>query len=408
MTLKDFFDAVGFAVGVVAAAATLMSALRTVVLPRASQGWIPGLTMRATRLLFSARARHHDDYRQRDVLMAMLAPVALLTMLISWLTVTVAAYSLIFFTVTSKSIATSIELSGSSIVTLGTVSDNRFWPSVLGDSEAGVGLLIVALVISYLPSIYSAFTRRETGVTLLEMRAGNPPSATTMLVRYRRIEEGMTAEITELWRQWEQWFADIEESHTTFPILVFFRSPHGDRSWITAAGTLLDGAALWTSAVEHPTDPYAQLCLRSGFLALRKIADAFGLSYDRDPEPDDAITISRAEWDLAIDELQKGGVKTVADLDVAWAKWKGWRVNYDTVLLDLARLIEAPPAAWVSDRSPMRVQTARRASRLTARKASGHRLGRHLSQETPGLSRTDRSRRFEGPVWGRSRSGRRR
>lgn len=319
MNAKTFFDAVGFVVGVIAAGATLMSALRTVVLPRASQGWIPGLTTKSLRLLFTARARHHDDYRQRDVVMAMLAPVALLSMLISWLAVTVAAYSLIFFTVTSRSLAASVELSGSSIVTLGTVADNHFWPSLLGDSEAGVGLLIVALVISYLPSIYSAFTRRETGVTLLEVRAGNPPSPTTMLVRFRRIDEGLV-EITELWRQWEQWFADIEESHTTFPILVFFRSPHGERSWVTAAGAILDGAALWTAAVEHPADPNAHLCLRAGFLALRRIADAFGLTYDADPDPDDPITVSREEWDAAIAELRQGGVATVADLDLAWAK----------------------------------------------------------------------------------------
>lgn len=372
MTAKIFFDIVGCAVGVATTGATLMSALRTVVLPRASLGWIPGITTRSLRLLFSARARHHDDYRRRDMVMAMLAPVALLSMLISWLVVTVVAYSLIFFSVTRRSLAASIELSGSSIVTLGTVSDNRFWPSLLGDSEAGVGLLIVALVISYLPSIYSAFTRRETGVTLLEVRAGNPPSATTMLVRFRRIGEGLS-EITELWRQWEQWFADIEESHTTFPILVFFRSPHGERSWVTAAGALLDGAALWIAAVEHPADPNAHLCLRAGFLALRRIADSFGLSYDADPDPDDPITISRAEWDEAIAELRRGGVTTVADLDVAWAKWKGWRVNYDAVLLRLARLIEAPPAPWISDRSPLLDSQRRGVALPFGRRASGRR-----------------------------------
>ncbi|MGC8512944.1 MAG: hypothetical protein ACP5P1_07905 [Acidimicrobiales bacterium] len=372
MNFARLLDVVGLIAGLGIVAATLLSTLRAVVLPRASQGLIPEVTITSLRSLFRARIRRHEDYVRRDHLMAMFAPVALLAMLVSWLLVTAVAYSLIFFCVTGRSLPASVELSGSSIVTLGTVSDSHFWPSLLGDSEAGVGLLIVALVISYLPSMYSAFTRRETGVTLLEVRAGNPPSATTMILRFRRIESGL-AEITDLWRQWEQWFADIEESHTTFPILVFFRSPHGERSWVTAAGALLDGAALWISAVEHPADPNAHLCIRAGFLSLRRIADAFGIPYDPDPAPDGPVSVSRQEWDEAISEMRDGGVAVVEDLDLAWEKWRGWRVNYDTVLLRLARLIEAPPAPWVSDRSPMGGYRDRWASRRTARRASGRR-----------------------------------
>ncbi len=373
MTVARLLDYAGLLAGLGIVAATLVSTLRAVVLPRASQGLIPEITMTSLRLLFRARVRRQDDYVRRDRLMAMFAPIALLAMLVSWLLVTAVAYGLIFFCVTGRSLAASVELSGSSLVTLGTASDGSLGPSLLSDSEAGVGLLIVALVISYLPSMYSAFTRRETGVTLLEVRAGNPPSATTMILRFRRIDNGL-AEITDLWRQWEQWFADIEESHTTFPILVFFRSPHGERSWVTAAGALLDGAALWISAVEHPADPNAHLCLRAGFLSLRRIADAFGLPYDPDPAPDDPISVSRQEWDEAIAELRNGGVTVVGDVDLAWEKWRGWRVNYDAVLLRLARLIEAPPAPWVSDRSPMAGSPERRVSRRSARKASGRRL----------------------------------
>src|SRR5262249_41093178 len=82
---------------------------------------------------------------------------------------------------------------------------------------------------------YGAFSRRESGVALLQVRAGNPPRATNMLIRYHRIEESRYR-LTELWRTWEVWFADIEETHTTFPILAFFRSPQPERSWITSAG----------------------------------------------------------------------------------------------------------------------------------------------------------------------------
>jgi hypothetical protein len=144
------------------------------------------------------------------------------------------------------------------------------------------------------------------------------------------------------------------ESHTSFPILVFFRSPQPERSWITAAGALLDGASFWAACVEHPIDPDVQLCLRAGFLALRRIADSFKIAYDPDPAADDPITISRHEWDGAMAEMEAAGMPLLADREQAWRDWSGWRVNYDSVLLLLARLVEAPPAPWVSDRSPIR------------------------------------------------------
>ncbi|HET9075436.1 MAG TPA: hypothetical protein VFN68_00765 [Acidimicrobiales bacterium] len=353
-------EAAGFALGAVAVVMTMLSAIRAVVLPRAVQNFIPRVTTNAVRFVLRLRAARSDSYHDRDRVMAMVAPMALISMLATWLAVLFLAYALMMFCITGRSVAGSFELSGSSIVTLGTASDPQFWPSMLSYSEAALGLLLVALFITYFPSIYSAFTRRETGVTLLQVRAGDPPQATTMLIRYHRIEE-RRYQLTELWRQWEAWFSDIEESHTTFPILAFFRSPQPERSWITAAGALLDGAAFWVACVdEHPIDPDAQLCIRAGFLALRRIADAFDLPYDPDPAPDGPVTVSRYEWEAAMTDMAAAGVPLVADREQAWAAWRGWRVNYDTVLLRLARLVEAPPAPWVSDRSPVASRDARR------------------------------------------------
>jgi hypothetical protein len=173
-----------------------------------------------------------------------------------------------------------------------------------------------------------------------------------MLIRYYRITDAQLR-LTELWRQWEAWFADVEESHTTFPILVLFRSPQPERSWITAAGAVLDGASFWGAAIEHPRDPDVQLCIRAGFLALRRIADSFQVPYDGDPAPTDPISITRQEFDIELDEMAAAGLAVKADRDQAWEDWKGWRVNYDTVLLNLARLVEAPLTPWISDRSPV-------------------------------------------------------
>lgn len=371
--MRVAFETVGFLVAVFAVGYTLMSAVRAVVLPRASHNRLPRYTTNAVRLLFRLRLRRVDGYDSRDAIMAMLAPIALLGMLLTWLVVIFVAYAAMYFCLGRRSFASSLMFSGSSMVTLGTTADPRFWPSFVSYTEAGVGLLLVALLISYLPSIYSAFTRREAGVTLLQVRAGVPPRVSTMLIRYHIIE-GRELRLKDLWQQWENWFADIEESHTTFTILVYFRSPAPNRSWITSAGALLDSAAMWLAAIEHATDPDAALCLRAGFIALRNIAEAFGIGYDPDPQPDDSVSVTRREWEHELDEMVAQGVPVKADRDEAWQAWKGWRVNYDTVLLRLARLVEAPPAPWVSDRSPIgevgrpgRRSTGWRTARLRSR-----------------------------------------
>ena len=132
------------------------------------------------------------------------------------------------------------------------------------------GLALVAVLIAYLPSIYSGFSRRESAVTHLSVRAGTPPSAVELLVRAHLAE--FMHRLDDLFDQWETWFVDVEESHTTFTALIFFRSPNPQRSWITAAGALLDTAALSVSVLDQPFSTATGLCLRSGFLSLRAIA----------------------------------------------------------------------------------------------------------------------------------------
>jgi hypothetical protein len=181
------------------------------------------------------------------------------------------------------------------------------------------------------------------------VRAGSPPSAIELILRYHRIH-GLDR-LNVLWVQWEQWFADIEESHTSLAALVFFRSPQPDHSWVTASGAVLDAAALLRSTVDAPRDAQADLCIRAGYLALRRIAAFFQIPYNANPRPDDPISISRVEFDAAYDELAQNGVPLIPDRDQAWRDFAGWRVNYDAVLLSLAALTMAPYALWSSDRS---------------------------------------------------------
>ena len=172
-----------------------------------------------------------------------------------------------------------------------------------------------------------------------------------MLIRFHTIK-GLGTLTDEVWRPWQDWFVDVEESHTSFAGLPFFRSPKADRSWITAAGVVLDAASIYASTLDVPRSPPAELCIRSGYLCLRAIADFYSIPYATEPSPSDPIAVSREEYDEIYDRLAAAGLPLQADRDQAWRDFAGWRVNYDTVLIVLAGLVMAPYAPWISDRSP--------------------------------------------------------
>jgi hypothetical protein len=172
-----------------------------------------------------------------------------------------------------------------------------------------------------------------------------------MLLRFHR-NQGLE-KLADYWKVWEAWFADIEESHTTLPALVFFRSPRGENSWVTAAGAVLDAAAITLSAVEIPYEVSAALCIRAGFLSFRRIANYFDIPNPQDPHyPKDSICVNRAEFDSVLDQLDAAGLPLKPDREQAWRDFAGWRVNYDRSLILLCGLVMAPKAPWSGDRLP--------------------------------------------------------
>jgi hypothetical protein len=198
--------------------------------------------------------------------------------------------------------------------------------------------------------MYSAWSRRESTVALLEVRAGSPPSAQELILRFHTLKR--LDRVHDLWPVWETWFIDLEESHTSLGALSFFRSPQPDRSWITAAGTVLDAAALFSSTIDVERNVDTQLCLRAGYIALRRIATFFQLPFEPDPHfPLDPIAVVREEYDDMVAELASRGVPLKEDREQAWLDFAGWRVTYDAPLLRLAQLTMAPYAQWSSDRS---------------------------------------------------------
>jgi hypothetical protein len=199
--------------------------------------------------------------------------------------------------------------------------------------------------------MYAAFSRREQVVNMLEVRAGSPPSALEMILRFHR-NHGLD-KLSDYWKIWEAWFADLEESHTTLPALVFFRSPRPENSWATAAGAVLDAASITLSAIEIPYEVSAALCIRAGYLALRRIANYFDIPTPQDPRyPGTSICIDRREFEEVIDQLAAAGLPIKQNREQAWRDFAGWRVNYDRALILLCGLVMAPPAPWSSDRAP--------------------------------------------------------
>lgn len=360
MLVAAFWVAVrilAFAAGVYIVVVTLASSLKTVILPRGVQSRLSRVIFLSLRNLFDLFAGKDATYERRDEVLSLYGPLSLLALLTTWLILIIAGYTLLFWAVQEDSFWTAFQLSGSSVFTLGFERPPTVATTLLVLSEAGIGLIELALLITYMPSLYSAFQRRESLVSLLEVRAGAPPSGVELLLRFHRIH-GLAHLTEEVWETWETWFVDIEETHTSMPALPFFRSPQPDRSWITAAGAVLDGAALLNSSIAMKKEPHIDLCLRAGYLSLRRVADSFRISYELSPAPDDPIQVSRAEFDEAYDELAAGGLRMKPNRDQCWRDFSGWRVNYDTVLIKLTTLLSAPYARWSSDRALMSYGTA--------------------------------------------------
>ncbi len=358
-TLRDVALCVA---GVALVAIVLDSALRTFVLPR-------GVFVRSTRFIsivvrrmFDVPTRLARTYEARDRAMALYGPVSMFVLVIVWMVLVLVGFTMIFVGVEQVAWKEAFIQSGSSMLTLGFERPFGFGAATIGFAEAAIGLGLLALLIAYLPTIYAAFSRREVLVAHMAARAGTPPSAVDLLRRAHLI--GRLDDLDDVWVEWQLWFAEVQETHTSLGFVNFFRSPEPQRSWITAAGAVLDAAALVNSTIDQPSQPMASLCVRSGFTALRAIARFFRIPHPDDPAPDDPISISRDEWEDACRELELVGVPIKADRDQAWRDFAGWRVNYDVPLITLAGLLVAPYAPWSSDRSiPFKVRIIRREDR---------------------------------------------
>src|SRR6516162_4264124 len=331
------------------------SIIGTLIVPRPVGSWLTRWVDKVVIGVYRFATRG-VDYRRRDRIFATQAAAILLTQLATWLTIALIAFTLLMWPFANRGITAAFTDAGSSIFTLGFAEPLGTAPVVLIFLAAATGLIVVALQIGYLPTLYSAFNRRETEVALLNARAGVPSWGPELLARtFYALGTGVSTlnTLPDLYTQWERWAADVTESHATYLPLVRFRSPRPLSSWVTSLLAVLDSAALFLalSPKAAPTVP-ARLCLRAGFECLTRIATAMGIQVPGEASPPSAISLTYEEFLSGIDRMRKIDFPLERDPAEAWPDFVGWRANYEHAAYAVAADIYAVPALWSGPRRP--------------------------------------------------------
>ena len=197
--------------------------------------------------------------------------------------------------------AAALRETGSSMFTLGFASTAGTAPTVVDVLAAATGLVVVALQIAYLPTLYSAFNRRETEVTLLTARAGTPPWGPELLVRTRYGVAVRSDDLPAFYNRWERWAADVAESHSNYPVLIRFRSPQALSSWLVGLLAVMDSAAMLLALCPSRDRIEPRRAIRMGFTALRQIGIGLGMAADPDPDPDAEIQLRFEDFAAAVE-----------------------------------------------------------------------------------------------------------
>lgn len=244
--------------GALIVATVLWDAFETIVLPRRVARWF-----RLTRLYYisawfpwRAVARRIPWKKTRETFLSFFGPLSLLVLFMLWAAALICGFGLLYYNASrhdgySPSIGTCLYLSGTTFFTLGLgdVTPHTSIERVFAVVESGLGFGFLALLLSYLPVIYQAFSRREVNIVLLDARAGSPPTATELLRRHSG-PRGVEA-LRALLHEWERWSAELLESHVSYPVVSYFRSQHNNESWLAALTAILDTCALLVALSEE-------------------------------------------------------------------------------------------------------------------------------------------------------------
>ena len=344
-------DSALFLVGTAIVIITAADVARTLVMTRNSHSRLTGPVNELTRLFIAGIARRRKNYLRRDSIQSWTAPLIIVGSLSMWLMCYLIGYTLMLDGMVGLTINEAFREAGSSLFTLGFASEARAQLSIIDFVAAATGPITIGLMISYLPSLYGSYNRRELDVALLKARAGEPNWGPEILARFAVLGSDRKR-LLSLWAEWERWAADVSESHTSYPALIYTRSARPMRNWVVALLAMMDAAAL--SIVLRPQDRQVapRMFLRQGLECLRDLAAATGIHYDPTPATGQPIQLSKDEFVSAVNMLIDVGYDPQRTADEAWPVFSDWRVMYESIAYDLALRVDAVPAKWSGPRRP--------------------------------------------------------
>ena len=333
----------------------LLDAFQTVILPRRATG-----RFRITYIFYSltwspwslfANAVKHE--RKRETILSFYGPLSLVLLIVIWAGALVLGFALIFYGLGSPfadplgrtvGLRSDIYVSGTTLFTLGLgdVVPRQYAIRDLVILEAGMGLGFVAMVIGYFPVLYGAFSRREVSISLLDARAGSPPTAVELLQRHSF--EGGNAALIVLLEEWERWSAELLESHISYPLLCYFRSQHTHQSWLGALTAILDTCALLISGVQEHPARQAQLTFAMARHALVDLAQVFSLT----PVNDMRDRLPEEQFRVVYDKMCQSGVRLCRDAHSS-ARLLQMRQLYEGYAKSLSRHLCMSLPPWVAE-----------------------------------------------------------
>ncbi len=343
-----------FLAGVALVLMVLWETFETIVLPRrvTRQFRLTRLFYRSTWIPYAALAGMRKSRKKSDALLSYYGPLSLLLLMACWAVALVLGFALIHFgdgarfsgTLFPSRFGNALYLSGTTLFTLGLGDITPASPLArfVVVLEAGIGFGFLALVIGYLPVLYQSFSRREVTISLLDARAGSPPTAFELLRRHAGTGERMDA-LTEVLHDWERWSAQLMESHLSYPSLAYFRSQHDNQSWIASLTAILDVCALSMVGLEGMCQYQARMTFAIARHALVDLSQVFSA-------PPDGVGSSNrlAPQDLAAirGQLRELGLN-LADDEQADTELARIRSLYEPYAISLAQYLRLDLPPWI-------------------------------------------------------------
>jgi hypothetical protein len=323
----------------------LLDGFEAMVLPRrVTRPYRPArLYYRGTWILWRAVACRLLPGKRQQTFLSMFGPLSMLGLFAMWVVGLIVGFGVLQWSLGTPlngpageqpGLSTYLYLSGTTFFTLGYGDVTPVGPlgRVLAVAESGLGFGFLAVIIGYLPVLYQAFSRREVTISLLDARAGSPPSAAQLLLRLART--GRVDGVEPFLAEWERWAAELLESHLSFPVLSYYRSQHDNQSWLAALATVLDACALVIAGVKGAVPYQAQLT----FAMARHAAVDLALVFRTPPQAPDPDRLPPEQLQRLREMLEEAGL-ALRDGAAFDQKLAALRALYEPFLNALSQLL---------------------------------------------------------------------